>query len=197
MATWTSCLAQVRRELEEATAATWADATLLALANDALKEIARRTMLLFDEQYTSTVAGTNSYVLPTLTIDIDDVRCGDRRLVQVGTASFPERARSGRPVQYAVEGGTLYLEPTPDAVYELRFFRNYLPDPLVTGDDELPFEGQHDALVRAYVKARAYEQILDWESARNFDAIYKRGLDDAQFDAANNTRGRTSPSEVY
>lgn len=197
MSMWSDTLAQVRRELEESTAQTWADPSLLAFANDGLKELAHKTMLLFDEQYADTAASTNAYPLPALTIDIDDVRCNGRRLEQVSLRDFPPTERSGAPVFYAVEGGNLYLSPTPDGVYQLRFFRNYLPDPLTIGDDAMPFEGQYDALLRSYIKARAFEQILDWESARNFDSIFQRGLENAVYDAANNTRHRVAPSEVY
>ena len=197
MSTWSDTLVQVRRELEESSAQVWDDSSLLSFANDALKEIARRTMLLFDEEYTDTEAGVNSCFLPVLTIDIDDVRCNGRRLEQVSIREFPAVERSGAPMFYAVEGGNLYLSPTPDGVYPLRFFRNSLPDPLVTTADTMPFDGVYDGLVRAYVKARAYEQILDWESARNFDAIFTRGADDAAFNAATNTRHRVAPSEVY
>ncbi len=179
MATYSEFLAQTRRELEEPTEGVWADASILWWLNSGIKEIAMRAKPSRDWVYTSTVAGAPNYDLPDGSLEVIEVFCGPsteaqnklRRIDFQDFTALPLDSDTGTPMYYAIDDSNIYLYPSPDAVYTLSYLRHSVPSELTAGTDSMPFESRYDAALGYYVKAKAFEQINDWQAS---DAMLER-----------------------
>lgn len=188
MATWTTFLAQVRREMEEAVAGTYADESFLEWTNDAVAKIADKTGDLVDEQDTETVASQQSYALPVHTTAPTIVFCGGKRIERESMNDWwiaSDIDATGTPTHYTATRDAIYLRPIPDAVLPLRYFRTYRPTPFAAISDttDMPFDGRYNALIRSYVKARALEQAGDPAEAQMYSQQFEAGLADAVYEA--------------
>lgn len=178
MATWADFRAQIRKELEEVTSGIWDDTQLLWWANEATYDIAIRTKPTRDWQYTSTVPGQATYTLPAGSLEVIAVYCGtdagdDRKALE--RVEFRDVHNvdhdNGVPRCYIIDDDAIRLVPTPDKEYELSFLRYALPKEIALSTDEMPFGSHYNAAIGYYVKSKAYEQVLDWDSA---DALLNR-----------------------
>ena len=186
MATYSTFIAQVRRELEEDTQSTFKDASLLRWTNDAIKDVCLKLRPLFDEQYADAEIGVAAYELPTYTLEIAGIAYNDKFLTRLSPNAFFRVAElytdNGTPLYYSVVGGTLYLTPTPDATDQIQFWRKYyLAD--ITSVADMPFGSKYDMSIAYYVKSKAYEQVGDFDSFKLNDEMYNRSLSD--FDWSN------------
>lgn len=204
MATWTEFLAQVRRELEEDTENTWEDEAILEWANDASKNIALKTLAWEDEQYANSVADQQGYELPPYTINPISVYYNGERLERETYRTWNEAddiAATGTPTHYAVSGDAIYLRPIPFEAQEIRFFRTYYPTPIadVAATTDMPYEDRYNEIIRAYVKARAMEQIREYDSATYYDNLYRNSLMEATHQAYRDEAEDdfTPPQEVW
>jgi predicted transcriptional regulator len=166
----------------------WKDASLLYWANDAIKEIAMRTKRTRDWQYSTAVVGEDSYTLPENSLDVISVFFGDAdgrrsQLERIDFQDFnnlPADGNSGRPQFYTIDDDTLYIWPAPDTAGEISFFRYYIPQVVAgTEDETMPFDGRYDAALGLYVKARAFEQIGDYQQADAMLGRYEQAVDRA------------------
>lgn len=175
-------LAQVRREIEESTATVWSDASLLAWANDGMADIARRTRILSDWQSGSTVVGQASYALADGTFQVDKFFCGTGEIERVtGADYYADFSRSpvtGEAREYAIIGAYAYLYPTPATVKTYRYHRYYTPVAFTsaTTTTTLPFVPSFDQTLRNYVKARAYDQIRDFDTSSYYQSLYEADI---------------------
>lgn len=178
MATWADFKAQIRKELEEVTSGIWDDSQLLWWTNEAAYDIAIRTKPTRDWQYTTTVVGQSTYTLPVGSLEVIAVYCGldandDRKMLT--RAEFRDVFNvdhdNGTPTHYIIDDDAIRLVPTPDKQYELSFLRYALPAQISVSTDDMPFGSHYNGAISYYVKAKAYEQVLDWTSS---DALLGR-----------------------
>jgi hypothetical protein len=182
MSTFATFITRVRRELEEASASTWSDDSLLAWGNDSITDYAMKVKPLAGEDYTSSVAGQGSYELPsgvieTLSVAYDTAMLSKVTIDEMATLIVTSTTL-GTPNCYSMMDGALYLNPTPDTTAKtIRFFFRYAPDAYatVTATAPMPWGGTHDAALSEYVLSKAYSQIQDFESAS-----FHKGLYDAE-----------------
>lgn len=206
MSTWGTFKSQVRRELEEATAGIWTDASLLCWANDAAKDIAIVTKPIRDWQYTTTTAEQASYTLPSGSLEVIAIYCGsdaDNDRVMLPRIAFRDVLNidhdSGKPRAYILDDDAIRLVPTPDKAYELSFLRYALPAEITADTDNMPFDGRYNAAINYYIKAKAYEQVLDWGSADSLVGRYRMELEKIQIQETHeaNSTYHTSVVAVY
>jgi hypothetical protein len=174
MATWSTELAHLRLELEEAPESVWDDDAILTWYNDGADDIATQTKELKGTVTATVTAGTQAYVLATTTLDVFSVRIGATVLLNEDVQSWDLHSENpltatGSPTSYALVGGSIYLRPVPKASTTMTYFRTYTPTRMTAGTDVTPFLGRYDRIIRDYVKSRAFEQTNDYESA-NFAA---------------------------
>ena len=177
MSTWTEMLSQVRAELEESSASIWTDASLLRWLNDAAQDFARKTVNLEDEQYATSTVGQESYDLPEYTIDVSSVyfSTNEDSLLRLTMKDYTRASQdddTGDPVMYAIHNNALWLNPVPDTASTIRFFRTYYPTPITLETETVPYADEHEAAMRNYIKARAFEQIGDFVASDRYQMLY-------------------------
>lgn len=204
MATFPTFLAQVRRELEEVTAGVWADESILEWTNDATSDLAVKTLTLVDEQYADSIAAQQTYALPDFTISPTIVFYDGTRLLRENISDWWQATdinATGTPQFFSATSDALYLRPIPDTTATMRYFRTYRPTPFASITDavDMPFGGRYNALIRAYVKARAMEQAGDLNEAQVYQNRYDAGVQEAAHEARKERGADSSnlPSEAY
>lgn len=101
---------------------------------------------------------------------------------------------TGKPTGYVVVGNQIYLYPTPDAAYNLRFRYWSLPPEMVeTGDTPSIPEQYHHLLVH-YALVRAYQRENDYEAAQYHRAEFENEL--AKMKGEANYEGQDGPRQV-
>lgn len=199
---WSSLRTQIRRTLEESSAGVWSDDSLLFWVNRAAEDFGRKTKMLRDEQYTTTIVGTPGYDPPERTLEVIDLYYENERLYREDSRDISDldhTEESGTPKSYWVTLDTVILYPVPDSTGELRFFRYYLPDEMTDDTDTVPYSGYEGAL-EFYTLSRAFDQIGDWQASGEFMARYDRTLEQAVAQASIErqvTRVTSAPREVW
>ena len=201
--TYVEFLAQQRRELEEPSDGIWLDSSLLVWTNQAANDFARRTKCLRDEQYATSVVNQYAYAMPDDTLEPIAVYFNDAKLRREDYDVWSDLslfdAGSGVPTTFAVNGNTLVLWPTPAAAESIRYFRYHYPD-TIEDDSDMPFSGQYDEALGYFVRAKAHEQVNDWESANHLMMRYFETCENvlSQKSMERQTlRVSTAPREVY
>lgn len=201
--TYLEFLAQIRREMEEPSEGVWSDSSFLVWTNQAARDFAKRTKCKRDEQYGTAVVGQYSYEMPDYTLEPVAVYYDNLMLRREdfdrwhNISTFD--STSGTPTTWASDGTSLFLWPTPASAGEIRYFRYRYPDP-ITEDDDLPFDGEFDDALAYYVKAKANEQVNDWQSAAELRGLYFESVDRAigqQGIQRQSLLVSTAPREVY
>ena len=202
MATYGDFQAQLRAQLEEPSPGIWQDSSLLYWTNEGAKDIARKTRIMRDEQYTTAQIGQNSYELPEYTLEPVAVYYDDTMLTRedfsdwYSLTSYGER---GTPVAYAVTDDALHLRPAPDAELEIRYFRYRTPDEITDTTDDMPFKSDYNTAIEYYVLQRAFSQVNDWQSSGEFAARYAEAVDAIAVQEGMEQQAikNKSPREVY
>lgn len=198
--TYLDFLAQIRRELEEPSEGVWADASILVWTNQAVRDFAKRTHVERDEVYATTTIGEHLYEMPEYTLEPVQVFYDNLPLQRVDIDQFSTLAESsGTPSYWAATNTALMLWPVPDSEGTIRYFRYRYPDP-IESDDDMPFAGEYDDALAYYVKAKATEQINDWQSAGELRRMYYEATDMVMGQQNMERQGAmtsTSPREVY
>ena len=193
--------AQLRRQLEEPVAGVWADESLMYWTNEESVRLAKRAKCLRDEVYANTSDGQWSYALPDYTLEPIAVYLDGDALTRVDYGDIPhlDNDTKGTPLQFAVTEGELVLYPTPDAEYEIRYFRYAIPAPISSDTDDMPFDSQYNTIIEYGVLRRAFEQISDWQSAEMYRARYEDVLNEiaVQKGIERQVLRAASPREVY
>lgn len=205
---WSTLRDQIRRELQEASATVWTDAALLYHANEAIRDIATQTRCMRDWGYTTAVIGQSSYDLPDRSLEVIKVFFGNSAVAgdrtQLARQDFSdwettEESLNGTPLYYAIDDEAIYLRPAPDAAYEISYLRYTYPAELTADSDTVPFANRANAAIVYYVKAKANEQIKDFESADTFFDRYLNEVDrlSAQYQKEAHADRFLQPSTVW
>jgi hypothetical protein len=185
MATYAGFIARVRRELEESSMAVWDSSSLLDWCNDAIFDLERKLRSSIDEQYRNTVVSQAPYLLPTNTLEVISVYYDTSKLQRVTPAVYYDlkvhHTTDGTPCAYALIDGYVYLSPAPSEVKELKFMRVYRQSAIASTSSvaDMPWESKYNDLLSYYIKARAYEQIPDFDQVTMNDNMYQRGAANA------------------
>jgi hypothetical protein len=179
---WLDYEEQLRRELEESVQGIWADESLLYWCNEAARDIASMTGCNTDIATFTTVSGTQSYPVPQDTISVNSALCtasdeASYTMIKVKLDFIiANSAFRNIPTRYYVDDQNIYLYPTPDDIYTISLMRSVRPDEVVeTGS--MPFSDKYNAAITFYIKSKAYEQILDFDTANVFFARYQNELE--------------------
>lgn len=190
--------AQVRRELEEATAQTYADESILAWTNEGILDLAKRGETQEEQTYCQSVIGQQSYDLPDYTLEIRKLAYNDYDLTRVPIENWYEMTQSGTPAQWDIMNRAIMLYPIPTVAATLTIFRRRSPTPIasVTATTPMPFESRHDATIKNYVKAQAMAQVSDLQSFNAYIQAYERAIVDA-WQQERNEESTGIPREVW
>lgn len=183
--------AQIRSDLDEATARYWTDAELNTWINEAAKDIAKRSeTLLTKHTATSVVAGTNTYTLPTDVVRINGieyVETGSTQVQPLHPATRPQmetiwglnQGQLGTPQFYIPWGFspsmTVQLFPVPSIGGTLNIYYYRLPALAVSDGNSVEVPQGWEDLIVHYVEYRAKRKDRDptWQEAK---ALYEEGL---------------------
>jgi hypothetical protein len=204
VSTYTEFVTRVRRELEESSAAVWANASLLDWVNDGIYDLSRRLRSNIDDQYAETVAGVPSYSMPLYTVEVIKMMYGgflNPTHSVADAASYPISritpgeyymrkslyTTQGTPNSYAIIDGSIFLHPTPDTAGHMHFTRAYRPNPIsdTASTADMPWDSRYNDLLSYYVKARAWEQVPDYDQVTLNDNMYQRGAANALLNELN------------
>lgn len=176
---------KVRSELEDPGAGTdnyttWSRESLMAWTNEAIADIAISFGNTLDQQTTTSIVGQDNYQMPNDTINVICVFYKGKQLQRVLPSQFFSARMSSYiknlkdPVIYCVTDSTLYLAPTPthSEPDDIVVIRSHFPDRIESTEDIMPFEGKYNDMIGFYVKARAWEQVGDFDSMSVCDAMY-------------------------
>lgn len=171
MTTYATFQAQIRRQLEEATANVWADPALMWHTNRVIQDISRRSKPMRDEEYMTVTVGTPDYELPARTLSViaaiwhgtDGTRTRLRRealdfLIENNDGT------NGVPNSFAVDDDQIYIYPEPATTGTLRLWRYTYPAEITATTDTLPYAG-YEEVMEYGVLERCFQQINDYESA--------------------------------
>lgn len=156
---------------------------------------------LFTTQAFTTVAGTNTLMIPTNFMRLDSF-VDSRNFVplpQWQPSDFDnlDLTQRGQSVAYTIDGTSLKLYPTPDAstyTFNLRYYK--FPTAFATDSDvsDIP---RSDKCLRYYALARAYERENDLNQAQTHEQNYEREKQRLagwmQNDANDSTQAETVP----
>lgn len=205
--TYSDFRAQIRRELEEPVAGVWADASLLVWTNAAAAELAMRTRCFRDWKEMTTGAGTALYDLPDYILEVIDVFSGlstesQLKLIRQDFqewASIPLDSSTARPQFYMIDGASIMFRPSPNDAYDVQLLCYAIPDPIDADADAMPFDSRYDSALAYYVKAKAFEQVNDWQSADAMLVRYENEVEriTAQENKERNTGRAVTPREVW
>lgn len=172
--------------------------------NEAQRDVCLRADLStqFTTSTITTTAGTQGYALPS-----NYARLGEKGNLSIPTYDeilneledqddFDDTTpSSGKPTSYIIIGATLYLYPTPDAVYSLTLRYYKLPADLVNNTDEPEIPEQYHHLLEHYAQRKAYERESDRDMAQYHAGIYETEMAKllGQVNYANHDHARQVP----
>jgi hypothetical protein len=161
------------------------DAVITGAINDAIRKITLEHdwfWLVPTPATISTIAGTKSYSLPAAHLRTKNLVLTDTgdALVQYPITDLDRVVAEGRPQIYAIEGSTLYLAPTPDAVYAIQHRYFQTETPLTSGSDTplIPKEFSEGIIQEASKNAARF--IKDSQLAQECAADYNDWLKTAR-----------------
>jgi hypothetical protein len=203
VAIYTAYQTRILRELEDSSGTLFSTTSVLQWTNDVAREISARCDVSDDEQYVTSVTGQQSYTLPTGTVDVYTCSYDGAALTKMDTGAFFELAvaATGKstPHYFTLFDGALYLQPIPPTTgKEIRLFRSYSPTDTasVSATTAMPFSSKYDSVMANYVKARAFEQIGDFDAAGHYSQFYEQGIDNINLERGRYSGART-PRDVY
>ena len=203
---WSTLSAQIRRELEEPSEAIFSEDSLLFWANESARDIATRAKCIRDWLTAACVVGQEEYAVPSGSLEVIAVFCGSdtddnrRRLMRQEVTEWGSLdVANGRPAYYAIDDAYIYLRPAPDAAYELAFQRYALPTEMAEDTDTVPFDARYNTALSYYIRAKAMEQISDWQAADALLGRYNAEVDKiiTQEGHQANAARSTSVTSVY
>ena len=191
--TLSTLITEVRKEIQEPIQVTppsatntgqWDDTEISGWLNDANQDLTEAAEIESPATVITTVAGTESYALPSDFLRIRRVEVQDQaastlwaplyqgsidiRLPNTISGAITGR---GRPASYFLYAGLLYLVPIPDAVYSVNvFYYRRAPD-LVVGSDTPIIDQRFHQVLREYAVARALQKIGE-PGYITYDALY-------------------------
>lgn len=162
------------------------DSTLTLRINEAYEDIWDRYRFHAARGTSSaitTVAGTNSYTMPTTADVLMEVRDATNgvKLKKMGRDdwySLNQGTSTGRPTRYYREGTTLYLDPNPDGAYAflLLFKKPYTALSGATDSPAIPSSWHQGILLLARYKF--WETTGNWAQAQAAMSVYEAWLAD-------------------
>lgn len=149
--------------------------------NDALRDIARQTRLpaLEASSALSIVAGTASYALPTdfvRVIEMYDPTFHEPLTETSQEALDSYAAGSGRPLWFALYGGSIVLSPTPTAGQTVSLRYQKVGATLTSDASTLPIPDEYAHMLVEYARSRLYRFDDDAEMSVFWAAEYARSL---------------------
>ncbi len=177
---------RVKRQFGDESGALIDDDDIIAWANEAQRDIIRKTRCLADSAYISVVAGTDSYDLPSNFLVAASVLLDGRKLTATTREEIdlldPYRDTpdviGDTPTRYYIWGQQLYLYPKPiaDSTNGVRIFYAILPSTLINDDNipEIP-EQMHMDIVR-YCLSMAKELNEDIDGAGRIRTEYENRI---------------------
>jgi hypothetical protein len=203
MTVYSTYQTRVLRELEDASGTLFTTTSVLQWTNDAAREISVRCDVSDDEQYLTSVKAQQSYTLPSGTLDVHVCSYDGAALTRRDVTEFFDAAvaatSTGTPYCFTFFDGALYLQSPPNETgKEIRLVRSYSPTDTasVSATTSMPFSSKYDAAIANYVKARAFEQIGDFDAAGHYTTMYEQGVDNITVERSRYS-GARSPVSVY
>ncbi|HEY45701.1 MAG TPA: hypothetical protein G4O14_02820 [Anaerolineae bacterium] len=170
MTTWADLLASLREDLQDTSVTPkYSDATLYLYLCDAISDYSMWFPLRVD-QVGLTGSGVGPYALPAnyvadLWVESPVNRFLERRLPRPGTR-FP--TQTGKPFYYYMQGGSLYLNSSPDDVDGVHLTYEALHTrPANAADTTFVFSVPlaDEELIRIFVKAKIMERVRTRQAA--------------------------------
>jgi hypothetical protein len=166
--------------------------------NEGLHRVARYVAVSPQTEALTTVAGESSIELPTGFLRVEALTQDEDNgaLAQLTPVEFAHTLpSSGRPSEYTVSGGYLYLAPSPDRAYSLtlRYWGN--PSDFVNDDDTFIDVGMpaamndYSMLLVSWALSRAYRAEDDAEMSRFHKMEFAEDLNLLKGDVQLSTRG--------
>jgi hypothetical protein len=143
------------------------------------EDIATESTIANTETYAITGIATNikDIIRVEITVNNDTYDLIKRDINYIRNKNTPTNT-TGRPTDYCLFDGDMYLSPIPDNVYVLKFYyRKDYPD-LVNSTDTNDYLDYAEDLIEMYAEGRLYRRvILDRERAADCDTEELRHLE--------------------
>lgn len=167
---------RVKRQFGDEAGVQITDSDILRWINDAQKEICSKSNILEATASVTTVAGTNTFDLPSDLQDLLTVmyngtmiqglsmREAEESIQKVGD---PTSQLSGEPNCYWVFASKVYLWPVPDSnTGTLKLFYNRFPDEVTSTNDTPQLDVKYHKTIVDYCLQQAYELDEDWVASQ-------------------------------
>ena len=161
-------ITSIRYQLHDTNANNWTGAEILDYINRGhrliwTELIKHKSDLVRKATTASTVAGTETYALPSDFYAVDFLQLDDEEkplsavdMSYIETYAYRFTPYSNaRPTVYAIHNGYFYLRPVPDAVYTLNEYYFYKPSANLDSSDSPPFNGAADEALIAFTTGMA------------------------------------------
>jgi len=202
MTTPAEALTAIRLLLNEPTAAAWSDPELRGYLNDALKDIARRTLCIRDKVTVTASASINEYALAATILHIDRIEwtpTGDTRKIPLTPRSYDsmdlmwgthQDSITSDPRVYTTWGVPgpsplglkLKVYPTPHVGGNLVVFVRRLPTPIpINGSadsTQIELPQGWDEIAYDYVCYKAFRKDRQYETAMAHNQSYEERIGD-------------------
>lgn len=175
---------QARRIHNAASSTFWSQDEIFKLIYEAEKRLATDALAIeARDTSTSTVAGTQSYAVPSLCISIKRLEYNGGKLVEIDmrdddrlTLSNADSTVQGTPQYYWEWNGTVYLRLIPSAVKTLKFYYYKLPTYLTTSSTALSIPTEYHADLIDYVVSEMAAKDSNYTMARYYNQKWEANV---------------------
>lgn len=196
MTTGNDIVTDVRAEVLEPSPGFFSSARMLALINLAQKEYVRKTRVLQNFAWTSTVQGIAIYPMPGDWMGSEAIFWQDQTnptspgWVRLQPTTLEKMAQEspnflsndpnmqGRPTKYFIQGKDLYIYPKPmtSGTNDIFMYYQSREIPLATLNDQLSIDDSLTPALRAYVLWKMWAQDQEKEAAAEQKQIFKEEI---------------------
>lgn len=180
-------ITQTRAQYNATNDTFFADSEIIHYYYEACAIFAREAYLIeATNTATTTVAGTQTYTVPTYAIIIKRLTYNGQKLEPIDfrqddgiTGMDQNTTNQGTPTFYSIFNRQVYLRPIPDAAQTLKYFTYNMPQPLTSGSTlEIP-EQFHMALI-PYALSRMYAKDKDFNAAGYYERLWNKEVLEAK-----------------
>lgn len=175
---------RVQRQFGDEASVQIEDADIIRFINDVVKEIAVQNDLMQATGTMNSVAGQNSYALPTDFLSLKSIYYNNMKVKPLKRTEYdeyiiesdPDETQQGTPFIYTRWGTNFILYPKPDSVKVIKLFYQQRPVDVASLTDVIPLPTEYHLRVVEYCLQQAYQTDEDWDAATQMSAQFSDGM---------------------
>lgn len=176
-------IAEVKTQFGDTSGTELTDAMIARWTNQAQIEIVSQNPFLKATATQNTVAGTQTFILPSdvlqvETLQFDGVILENMSFEQYNTKYRGAQLSTGTPTTWSVWGNSVYLYPVPDNVKTVTIFYVKSPTNVSSPNDLLACPDRYFNAIVEFCMSRAFAMDEDWPAQQVKSAAFDKNVRD-------------------